>query len=82
MAGKAIKRTVLGAAAALILGGNALGTLPAYGAEPTMDAAQVYEVGRYSRTTIHKNPYGGTYTATCWYDDNHQRIGSCSFSFT
>jgi hypothetical protein len=77
MAATAIKRMVLGAAAALILGGNALGALPASGAEATTSASQAFEVERYSRTKFYKDPYGGTYSVTCWYDDNHRQVGSC-----
>jgi hypothetical protein len=76
MAAMVIKRTVLGAAAALILGGTALGLSPAYGAEGSM-ASRAIEVERYSRTKIYKDPYGGTYSVTCWYDENHRQIGSC-----
>jgi hypothetical protein len=76
MAAKAIKRTVLGVAAALVLGGSALGTLPAYGAEASM-ASRGIEIERYSRTKFYKDPYGGTYSVTCWYDDNHRQIGTC-----
>jgi hypothetical protein len=76
MAGQAIKRAVLGIAAALALGANALGALPAHGAEASM-GPRVIEVERYSRTKFYKDPYGGTYSVTCWYDDNHRQIGSC-----
>jgi hypothetical protein len=76
MAGKAIKQTVLGIAAILTLGANALGALPAYGAEASM-GPRVIEVERYSRTRVYKDPYGGTYSVTCWYDDYHRQIGSC-----
>jgi hypothetical protein len=76
MAATAIRRTVLGAAAALILGGTAFNTLPADAADASL-APRVIEVERYSRTTIHKDPYGGTDSVTCWYDSNHRQVGSC-----
>jgi hypothetical protein len=76
MAAMAIRRTVLGAVAALILGGTAFSTLPTYAADAST-APRVIEVERYSRTTFHKDPYGGTYRVTCWYDSNHRQLGSC-----
>ena len=76
MAATAIRRTVLGAATALILGGTGLSARPASAADASI-APRVIEVERYSRTTIHKDPYGGTYSVTCWYDDNHRLVGSC-----
>ena len=76
MAAPTITRTVLGAAAALILGGTALNAHPTYAADASLPP-RVIEIERYSRTTIHKDPYGGTYSVTCWYDDNHRLVGSC-----